>query len=426
MIDRQTTSKTSSSQSAKPHSILNIIATAGSSLYPGSYVWSAMNPDEKLGDSKSVLHWRELYTERMPYEVKAKTKTFVPVSCGGCGRKRDIEVKWRINRNTLSADCLAFRGQRYTGLCQKCSKQKPLEKISLRNGAAIFLNELKDIDDVAHLRVRCDKGEEHIIKRRGRRRLHPSRYTEIIEEFSQDCKICAKKLKAKTIREGADKGKVAFDCVKCGAPSAASYSTAHHPNWSKMCGSCRARLNATKNPHRKARKFLNNDNFPLTGAPVLFEEREGDNVPILCPFVLATGEVCNKKHSLNFKVVRREWDKATGYCPEHNIFSGKARREEIVAFQNEAREALTALQAQAQNGNGQKNGSVEKRRPGRQRGAEGKKKITEERIREAFTTLGRSTTEEQLAEFIDVSDRGLRKWMDKRNLDYRQLRLHYS
>lgn len=82
------------------------------------------------------------------------------------------------------------------------------------------------------------------------------------------------------------------------------------------------------------------------------------------------------------------------------------------------------LQAQFQNGNELKSGGAEKKRPGPEKGFNAK--ITEEKIREAFNTLGRYAPQEKVAEVIGVDARSLRDWHRARGLSYKQFQQQFT
>lgn len=76
------------------------------------------------------------------------------------------------------------------------------------------------------------------------------------------------------------------------------------------------------------------------------------------------------------------------------------------------------------NGNGQKNEIAKKKRPGPEKGFNAK--ITEEKVREAFSALGRYAPQEKVAEVIGVDARSLRDWHKARGLTYKQFQQQFT
>jgi hypothetical protein len=52
--------------------------------------------------------------------------------------------------------------------------------------------------------------------------------------------------------------------------------------------------------------------------------------------------------------------------------------------------------------------------------------ITEHSLRRSFEKLGPYATQEQVAELLDVTDRGIRDWQKSRKLKWRQVQQQYS
>jgi hypothetical protein len=71
---------------------------------------------------RSIVHWPELYTNRVHYESRTELETYVPVTCGNCRVKRPTRVVRGLSADLLSADSLSSRkGKVFTGLCRVCT-----------------------------------------------------------------------------------------------------------------------------------------------------------------------------------------------------------------------------------------------------------------------------------------------------------------
>jgi hypothetical protein len=82
------------------------------------------------------------------------------------------------------------------------------------------------------------------------------------------------------------------------------------------------------------------------------------------------------------------------------------------------------LQGAISSGDVQKNEATVKRRRGPEKGSNAV--ITEERLKQAFRTLGNYAPQEKVAEFLGVEDRSIRLWQKARGLSYRQLRQQFT
>lgn len=70
---------------------------------------------------RSIVHWPELFINRVHYDSRTELETYVPVTCGRCGVKRPTRVVRGLSAYLLSADSLSSRkGKVFTGLCRVC------------------------------------------------------------------------------------------------------------------------------------------------------------------------------------------------------------------------------------------------------------------------------------------------------------------
>lgn len=318
-------------------------------------------PKEKytIPDSRSIIHWDEIYKTQVVVRRGCRktpyTKWLVPVTCGRrvspqCRGKRDVVVlRGMTGPEPLTPECLTSRGSTYSGICLPCLRTTfP----NLLNGSEVY------VDDVTEEGVLVKCGECNAL-RRVRRISEPKKFTGLCLSCGVRAAVGvpdhnhpvngARIYSSRPVSEGPNKGKWPFRCTGCGSEAYAWSHQTRSRKWQGLCPGCRERMGYTPRGGSPP-KVTEDDYLPLTGAPVFFSRRKGKNgklVPVQCVYPVAEneGRICGVEHDVNFKVLRRNWNDATGFCPKHEISGRLSRRDAYAAIQ--------ALQASALSGNGQ-------------------------------------------------------------------------
>lgn len=360
--------------------------------------------DEPLKPWGSIVHWTELYLVREPGKNRGYTKWVVPVTCGhrvspDCRGKRDVIVlRGMSGTEILTPDSLTGRGNIYSGVCMPCLKVKEYPELS--PGSYVCLGD--------------DNEKGTLYKCGGCRKIRRRRIKEP-KEFTGLCISCGQREAkgSQTIREGANKGKIPFNCANCGREAFAWPHQHKSSKWKRLCPDCQK---PNGGPPPWGWNAVNKDDeLPLTGAPAYLSQRKFPvpqnrgtvNVQCVFPVPGNTGGICGELTEFNFKVLRREWNNATGYCPSHEI-SGRVSRREAYAI-------IEGLKAQAQNGKGQKNGGGEKNEttinPGSSKKAGRPRKFTDEQAFNAIDELGQRVSVSALARTLECTRPTVNDWV---------------
>lgn len=304
---------------------------------------SARVPEESqtLTPWGSTIHWPEIYFSR---GRPSGWKVFV--TCGFCNVKQSVRIH-DVNPDSgiLNSDCLrnpayTYKHLDYTGLCRKCLPKINRKNVQLPDGSELFLSKRTK----EGLPFRCGGCQsEQTLKCDISTNIHTShgrcpKCKHIIgSQKHQQSGATVYWLK---FEDGQDTSRVAFDCAKCNG----EFYVKDHcvtPKWDGKCENC-GHQRATK-AFKKDRPLVNSNKIEQMG---YFSRREGKQIPVEC-LVLNCYE---KEHIFNLDTIR------------------EAEREErlLVSRKHARSEIALAYQAQAQNGNGQKNGSAEKRRQERE------------------------------------------------------------
>ena len=289
----------------------------------------------------SVIHWLEIYKAHVPSINRTYTKTYVPVTCGKCTITRPCLVHRGLERSgQLTQDCLSHRGETFTGLCQRCSRRKFRQNQEIPNGAWILWEEFNQENGLPFICAQCK--EKLFIKRKGK--LYPSSY--IDKNFTGRCFNCTHSCRTDDIdhlsgakirpslRDPENKDKWGYVCLDC---KRIAYTWPHvfGPKWRGCCPEC-----------RDLRRIIEDVTQELTGSRILNSRRRGNQVPVICG-------LCGQENLFHIKRTRgRLGENFTGFCTKHT-----------------RREIALLLQSKSQTGNGQKNGSIEKRKAGRKTGS---------------------------------------------------------
>jgi hypothetical protein len=299
--------------------------------------------NQKIEPWKSIIHWTELWLERESGKNRGYTKWIVPVTCGrrtspDCRGKRDVIVlRGMSGPDMLTPNCLTGRGNIFSGVCVPCLKMKEYPKLT--PGSYVCIGD----DNEDGTLFKCG-GCGKLLRRRLK---EPKAFTGL-------CLSCGQRAAkgSKTIPKGENQGKIPFDCANCGEEAFAWPHQHKSLKWRRLCPKCQKPSGA---PPPWGWNAVNKDDvLPLTKAPVYLSRRQfprpkgGGSVEVQCVFPVSENEngICGMVTGFNFKVLRREWKTATGYCPNHEI-SGRVDRANAYAI-------IQQLLSQAQNGNGQK------------------------------------------------------------------------
>lgn len=310
----------------------------------------APQDEQVLSHSRSVIHWPEIYREKIPYKNRSYTKVRVPVTCGGCRKKRPVQVYGVSRPGPLTLNSLSARPDIYTGLCPDCSVrgQPKVDHLEVEEfeGGYVFWRDVND-DGV---RVQCKGCGES----RRRSTLYDPNFTGYCHSCGARRSFCipdhdhpycgARIFSSRPVRDAKGTYRWPYRCVHCGNEALALPHAINYPKWRGLCSNSQS---VAVDP----RTLTEDKKLPLTGAPVYLSRRhgkKGELVPVQCVYPVPQNEskICGIEHDAHFKSLRRSWDDFTGYCAKHEIPGGISRRQVYAAIQE--------LQAQAQNGNGQK------------------------------------------------------------------------
>jgi hypothetical protein len=278
-----------------------------------------------------------------------------------------------------------------TGFCQRCQLKKFFGDVVLPSGTKYLFSE-RSAEGVPVVCGKC--GGRRVVKNGSVRSDRPDGFCHgcASGEFSGDELHLSGAIIHWSKREPDSKFRVAFTCAGCGAEH---FTWGTHirsrKKWSGLCVDCRQRRGSYN--RKKEETTLG------SGSVVLYQQRKpGDikKVAVRCG-------VCSSENFFTRTAIAAKG--FTGYCRAHT-------HVEI------------ALAFQSQDGNGQKNGDTEKKHPGPEKGFNAK--ITEEKVREAFKSLGCYAPQERIAEKIGVDPRSLRDWQKAQGLSYRQLRQQFT
>ncbi len=310
--------------------------------------------DEHLEPWDSIVHWTELRLKRDNGKNRIYTKWIVPVTCGrraspDCRGKHDVMVLRGMNgTETLTPGCLTGKKSTYSSVCTPCLKVKEFPLLSL--GSYVSIGD----DNEDGTLVKCGKCK----KTRRCRIKEPKKFTGL-------CTNCWKRaaLGSETIGEGPNKGKIPFKCSNCGKESFAWPHQHKLLTWKRLCPDCQTHNGVSL--VGGLNKVAEDDFLPSTQAPVYLSRRKGltgnqlKHVDVQCVFPVPQNEnkICGKETPFLFKALRRNWDDATGFCPDHTT-SGRVKGKE--GFRRI--QSLLEQVAQAPNGNGQKHGDVAKKK----------------------------------------------------------------
>ena len=278
--------------------------------------------DQSIGPWKSIIHWTELRLERESGKNRGYTKWIVPVTCErraspDCRGKRDLIVLRGMGGiQMLTPECLTGKGNTYSGVCFPCVKVK--EYPALAQGSYVCPGD--------------DNKEGTLFKCGGCGKLLRRRIKEP-KAFTGLCLSCGQRAakRSKTVRSGENKGKIPFNCANCGEEAFARPQQHKSPKWRRLCPICQKPSGA---PPPWGWNVVNEDSvLPLTKAHVYLSQRQfprtegGGTVKVQCVFPVPQNEngICGRVTKFNFKVLRREWKTATGYCSDHEI-SGRVDR----------------------------------------------------------------------------------------------------
>jgi hypothetical protein len=409
--------------------------------------------------SGSIIHWSERDGKRVPVTCgrcqrkhltsipKGQAKQGWPGICKGCGRKKKWDdeilatgsvIHWaefdpsnrRHKRHWVT--CGKCREKRliylprteillgqYTGYCVECATPQrliPIKRISDEphiSGAIIHWSKRPqgNLKKVAFTCAGCSElsfAQCTTVRspnwtglcescRRNRKRISPRKFTQTVTHWSGTIIHGAE-------REPGKSSKIKITCYSCREDSYAWHSWIKDEKWDGRCHSCV--LQQGKSHPRKRTKDVR---LP-SGSIIHWSERAGKHVPITCA-------ACDQRWSASIAAVRtilsrhrRQNQNWPGYCPDHH--RNIAALSSLLIEQAKQGEAIRTTQV------------ISKRRPGPQKGSHAT--ITEEAFRRSFKELGSYATQEEVAEFLNVTDRGIRDWQKQQGLKWREVQQRFS
>lgn len=285
------------------------------------------NGKDKTLPSGPVIHWPELYAERRHHKNREFTQRFVPVTCGGCLKKRPIRIEY-------------VRQSTYDGRCPKCRRKKYSGDITLHTGSVVHADEMQG----SHVPVTCARcvelGNPNPKQLACRSLLSRPDYTGYCfncahgERTGDEMHLSGAIIHWSERESGVPKrmAKIAFTCCGCKQKGFTDAKTLLKENWAGLCSECRSRRGSHNRKSYEGERPLGR----------VLNERHPEDVNKI-------GVQCKLCGQINFFTKKMIYDPDfLGCCRTHGRL-----------------EIAMALQNVIETGNGQKNGGAEKRKRGR-------------------------------------------------------------